>query len=55
MWSELFLFNKEILLKEITAFQTSLQNFKETLENEDIDEMKALFIQSTNRRKRFDK
>lgn len=55
MWSELFLFNKEILLEEITSFQESLQDFKDTLENEDTDKMKELFIQSTNRRKKFDK
>jgi len=55
MWSELFLFNKNILLEEITAFQASLQNFKETLESEDTNKMKELFIQSTNRRKKFDK
>ena len=55
MWSELFLFNKEILLEEITSFQESLQDFKDTLENEDTDKMKELFIQSTSRRKKFDK
>ncbi|MDQ0361027.1 prephenate dehydrogenase [Breznakia pachnodae] len=55
MWSELFLFNKEILLEEITSFQESLQDFKDTLENEDTNKMKELFIQSTSRRKKFDK
>lgn len=55
MWSELFLFNKEILLEEITSFQESLQDFKDTLENENTDKMKELFIQSTSRRKKFDK
>lgn len=55
MWSELFLFNKEILLEEITSFQESLQDFKDTLENEDINKMKELFVQSTSRRKKFDK
>ena len=44
LWSELFLLNKDILLDEI-----------DQLEKEDIDEMKRLFIQSTNRRKLFNK
>ncbi|MDF9825276.1 prephenate dehydrogenase [Breznakia sp. PF5-3] len=55
MWSELFLYNKEILLDEITKFQESLSDFKETLQTENIDKMKMLFTQSTKRRKKFDK
>lgn len=54
MWSELFLLNKDILLEEIDAFIASITNFRNVLANEDIDEMKRLFIQSTNRRKKFD-
>lgn len=55
MWSELFLFNKDILLDEITKFQQTLEEFKQTLAEEDVDKMKQLFMQSTNRRKKFDK
>lgn len=55
MWSELFLLNKEILLDEIDQFIHSIQNFRQILANEDREEMKKLFIQSTNRRKKFDK
>lgn len=55
MWSELFLLNKKILLSEIDAFAAELRHFRDTLEKEDVDEMKRLFIQSTNRRKKFDK
>ncbi len=55
MWSELFLLNKEILLEEIDAFIASISNFREVLANEDKEQMKQLFIQSTNRRKKFDK
>lgn len=55
MWSELFLLNKDILLHEIDAFIASITNFRNILENEDVDEMKKLFIQSTKRRKKFDK
>lgn len=55
LWTELFLMNKENLLEEIEAFSNELNHFKTVLENEDVEEMKRLFIQSTERRKRFDK
>lgn len=55
MWTELFMLNKDILLEEIDAFMASISNFREVLANEDTDEMKRLFIQSTQRRKKFDK
>lgn len=55
MWTELFLLNKKILLHEIDAFANELKHFRDTLENEDMEEMKRLFIQSTQRRKKFDK
>lgn len=55
MWTELFLLNKKILLHEIDAFANELKHFRDTLENEDTEEMKRLFIQSTQRRQKFDK
>ena len=55
LWSELFLLNKEILVKEIDDFAAELNNFREKLVNEDVKGMKKLFIQSTERRKLFDK
>lgn len=55
LWTELFLMNKENLLEEIETFSNELNHFKRVLENEDVEEMKRLFIQSTERRKRFDK
>ena len=55
MWTELFLLNKKILLHEIDSFANELKHFLDTLENEDTEEMKRLFIQSTQRRKKFDK
>lgn len=54
MWTELFLLNKEILLAEIDAFAKELKHFRDTLAKEDTEEMKHLFIQSTQRRKKFD-
>ena len=55
LWSELFLLNKEVLVKEIDDFAAELNNFREKLVNEDVEGMKKLFIQSTERRKLFDK
>ncbi|MCF0245226.1 MAG: prephenate dehydrogenase [Ileibacterium sp.] len=55
MWSELFLLNKEKLLTEIDAFADSLQNFRKTLEEEDVQTMKDMFIQSTQKRIKFDR
>lgn len=55
LWSELFLLNKDILLDEIDQFLDATKHFRDSLEKEDIDEMKCLFIQSTNRRKLFNK
>lgn len=55
LWSELFLLNKDILLDEIDQFLDATKHFRDSLEKEDIDEMKRLFIQSTNRRKLFNK
>lgn len=55
LWSELFLLNKDILLDEIDHFLDATKHFRDSLEKEDIDEMKRLFIQSTNRRKLFNK
>lgn len=53
LWSELFLLNKDILLDEIDQFLDATKHFRDSLEKEDIDEIKRLFIQSTNRRKLF--
>lgn len=55
LWSELFFLNKENLIREINDFQKELGNLKSKLENEDVDGLKQLFVQSTERRKLFDK
>lgn len=55
LWSELFLLNKDILLDETDQFIQSIQHFRDTLAKEDKEEMKRLFIQSTKRRKLFNK
>lgn len=55
MWAELFLMNKEALLKEADNFMAVFNHFKEALVNDDVDEMKRLFVQSTERRMKFEK
>lgn len=55
MWSELFLVNKEKLLKEMDLFSASFQTLRQTIETGDRETMRALMRTSTTRRKRFDR
>ncbi len=55
LWSELFMMNKDNLASEIDDFVESILHFKKALVEEDLQEMKRLFEQSTTRRKCFDK
>ncbi len=55
MWSELFLLNKENLVREIDDFAGALQDLKEKLIQEDVPGLQDLFKESTERRARFDK
>lgn len=55
MWSELFFLNKKNLVREIDAFVASLEELKQTIIREDEAAIKKLFIQSTERRKYFDR
>ncbi len=55
MWSELFLMNKEALLREIDGFSASLAHLREALRNEDAEEMKRMMRLSTHNRSLFDK
>ncbi len=54
LWSELFIWNKEVLCSEIDNFIDNLQGLRNHIKNEDVDEMKAMFRLSTKRRKEFD-
>ena len=47
--------NKANLVREIDEFAAELAHFRSVLENEDTEEMKRRFRQSTQRRKCFDK
>ncbi len=55
MWSELFLLNKEPLLKEIERFEESLAKMKKAIKTDNREEMREMMRTSTQRRKRFDK
>lgn len=55
LWTELFFYNKENLIREIDDFEKALDTLKETLIQEDGDKLKELMIQSTIRRQYFDK
>ena len=54
LWSELFLGNKENLLKMIQQFENELDIIKEALKNNDIGTLKEQFIISTRRRENID-
>ena len=55
MWSELFLLNKEELLKQMNEFEEQFNKLKQTIENEDVETMKEIMRLSTIRRSYFDK
>lgn len=55
MWPELFILNKDNLLREIDDFEGELNNFRTLLQNDDVYGMKEKMIISTERRKKFDK
>ena len=54
LWSELFLGNKENLLKMIQQFENELDIIKEALKSNDIGTLKEQFIISTRRRENID-
>lgn len=55
MWSELFLENKEALLKQMTLFADKFQELKTMIEMDQVEEMRAMMRHSTARRALFDK
>ena len=55
MWSELFLMNKEQLLKEMDNFIEQFGKLRTLLQQENIDEMKEMMRLSTYRRSFFNK
>lgn len=55
MWSELFLLNKSVLLKEMDSYRTSFDALYDTIKNGDREKMREMMRLSTERRKKFDK
>lgn len=55
LWYELFIANKDNLVREIDIFMDEMKSFKDILVNEDENAMKEKFRNSTKRRKYFDK
>ena len=55
MWSELFMMNREQLLKQMDIFLGELQGFRELLAKGDTEGMQAKMRLSTERRAMFDK
>lgn len=55
MWSELFLMNKDTLLREIDGFSAQLMRLRKSLAEEDAEAMKQMMRLSTERRRLFDK
>ena len=55
MWSELFMMNREPLLRQMDAFLKEFQSFRDMLEKGDTEGMRARMRLSTERRAMFDK
>jgi prephenate dehydrogenase len=55
MWTELFMLNRDELLKQMDLFEKQFDSFKTALKCGDEESMKAMMRLSTERRKLFDK
>lgn len=55
MWSELFMMNKDALLREMKLFEKKFASLREMLETGDVDGMREMMKQSTVRRAEFDR
>ncbi len=55
MWSELFLLNKEELLKQMNLFLEQFNKLKQTIEEENVEGMKEIMRLSTLNRSYFDR
>ncbi len=54
MWSELFVSNKEALLKQMNLFENKFNELRTMIENEDVESMRKMMRHSTERRALFD-
>ena len=55
MWSELFMLNRDALLRHMTAFEKELDKLRKTLVTSDREAMRSMMRKSTQRRALFDK
>ena len=55
MWSELFMENKDALLKQMTLFADKFSQLKDMIEHGQVEEMREMMRHSTARRALFDK
>lgn len=55
MWSELFLMNKDALLRQMDAFSAEFSRFRQYIANGQRDEMRQVMRKAGERRLRFDK
>lgn len=55
MWSELFLLNREALLKEMDAYRATFDRLYEYIKNGEREPMRDMMRLSTQRRRQFDK
>jgi len=55
MWAELFMCNREMLLHHMDAFSETFAQFRQMLENSDVEGMRQAMQHSTARRALFDK
>ena len=55
MWSELFLMNKEALLKQMDCFEAEFNKLRQYIVEDKREEMQDMMRRSTERRKKFDK
>lgn len=55
MWCELFLYNKDKLLKEIDLFMEQMNKLKDAIKNDNSEEIKEMMRLSTKNRSYFDK
>ena len=55
LWCELFLENKDFLIKHIEEFEYELNELKDSIKNDDKEKMKELFKKSTKTRKEMEK
>ncbi len=54
MWSELFMMNKEQLLRQMDVFAEKFRELRDSLETGNVESMREMMRISTDRRKRFD-